>query len=369
MRSWRPQKGRDHADSLLVVSDSDPTATEQSRILLPLRTSVDLFSDPSQPSALTRAKQAAVLYDAMTVEMGFLDVSMTPHGGSTTWKPPEMIDEHDIRRARMPPEQGAPMSWAVGVQPSLGVPADKMTTVMQGEISMAYAAEWHSEVLAPLQALGADFVEVIVTPGGDIPRDNPVGEAIARQNFSDMGDESLVPGVNTFERDFIYKSFNRDEAVAEDLGAVLQVSTLFEPMLERHGWKPTGATALGVLAPNLESLEWEQVLEFREHPGAGEARSMLRNSERIAVEQEPQDAREFLTSTFQGIGEALFGVIEARSMKLGRATTEEVAKDAVSILLPPVAMLIGAANLVEDAAAARSQSRSGIAALMKLRRG
>lgn len=351
------------------MSVPNSTATAPNRILLPLRTSVDLFSDPSQPSALTRAKQAAVLYDTMTVEVGFLDVSITAHGGHTMWKPPDWITEDDIRRARKPPEQGQPMSLAIGVQPAFGVPAEKMTTIMQGDISMAYAAEWHSEVLVPLQALGADFVDVIVTPGGDIPRDNPVGEAIARQNFSDMGDESLVPGVNTFERDFIYKSFNRDAAVAEDLGAVLQVSTLFEPMLERHGWKPTGATALGVLAPNLGGLEWEQVLEFRDHPGAGEARSMLRESERTAVEQEPEDAREFLTRTFQGVTEALFGVFEDRRMKLGRAAVEEVAKDAVSILLPPVGMLIGAANLAEDAATARIQSRSGIAALMKLRHG
>jgi hypothetical protein len=51
----------------------------------------------------------------------------------------------------------------------------------------------------------------------------------------------------------------------------VQVSTLFEPMLERSGWQPTGMTALEVAVPNLDALNWEQVLEFRAHPGALEA--------------------------------------------------------------------------------------------------
>jgi hypothetical protein len=60
----------------------------ESRILLPLHTSVDLFSDAEQPSALTRAKQAAVLHDLVTVEVGFLDVSITDHGGMNCGRRP-----------------------------------------------------------------------------------------------------------------------------------------------------------------------------------------------------------------------------------------------------------------------------------------
>ncbi len=38
------------------------------RIFLPLRTSVELFDDPTSPQATTRAKQAAVLYDEVIFE-------------------------------------------------------------------------------------------------------------------------------------------------------------------------------------------------------------------------------------------------------------------------------------------------------------
>jgi hypothetical protein len=86
-------------------------------------------------------------------------------------------------------------------------------------------------------------------------------------------------------RDVIRKSFTRDVLIAQERSAVLQVSTLFEPMLQRHGFRATGATAVQIVAPNLDALEWEQVLEFRQHSGAREAREMLREWERAAVEQ------------------------------------------------------------------------------------
>jgi hypothetical protein len=72
----------------------------------PLHTSVDLFSDAEQPSALTRAKQAAVLHDLVTVEVGFLDVSITDPGGMNWRTPPEQMTEDHPRRARQPPELG-----------------------------------------------------------------------------------------------------------------------------------------------------------------------------------------------------------------------------------------------------------------------
>src|SRR5438552_1192177 len=140
----------------------------QSRIVLPLPTSVDLFSDPNQPSALTRTKQAAVLHDQLVVEVGHLDVSITDQGGSKIWTPPEWLTVEKIERARKPFEIGTPMTLAIGAQPAKGVPAEKMTVAVAGDISMAYGAEWHSEVLAPLKALGVDFIEEFALGGVDI---------------------------------------------------------------------------------------------------------------------------------------------------------------------------------------------------------
>jgi hypothetical protein len=338
-----------------------------SRILLPLRTSVDLFSDPRQPSAVTRAKQAVVLHDIVAVEVGFLDVSLTPHGGSIFWKPPQDITEADVARARKPPERGQPMTLSLGKQPARDVPATTMHTIVAGDISMAYGAEWHSEVLEPLSALGVDFVETIASGGGDISTFHLLGETIRQQNTRDSFDRSLMSGVNTFERDFIYKSFNRDVAVAEELGAVLQVSTLFEPIVQHRGRDATGSTALEIAVPNLAAVEWEHVLEFRRHAGAEEARQMLREFERLALEQDPQDAQDFLLKVSQQVGDWLMKALKDRSVHLSRAAAEEAAKKAISFI-PVVGPFIDSAiTAVGTGAAKLSETRSGIAALMKIR--
>jgi hypothetical protein len=344
----------------------DAQVANESRIMLPLRTSVDLFSDPTQPSALTRAKQAAALYDKLIVEVGYFDVSVTQHGASNWWTPPERITAEQIAHARRPPEQGAPMAVAFGVQPGPGIPAETMHTVISGPISMAYGAEWHSEVLAPLHDLGADFIEPIAIGGGDLPRSHPVGKIIADQNFRDMGDQSIARGRPTFERDYIYKSFNHDAAIAEDLGAALQVSTLFTPMLERNGWRPTGATAIEIAAPNLAGLEWEQVLEFRQHPGAGEARETMREFERLAIEQEPGDANDFLMKVSQQTTAGLFAAFVARDKSLRRTAAEELARSGIGFIPVVGPFLGGVISVGEAAAQQRRESHSGIAALMKL---
>jgi hypothetical protein len=64
------------------------------------------ISDPTQPSALTRAKQAAVLHNRVIVELGFYDVALTDHGGVQWWTPPDQITPEQVVRARNPPEDG-----------------------------------------------------------------------------------------------------------------------------------------------------------------------------------------------------------------------------------------------------------------------
>jgi hypothetical protein len=259
------------------------------------------------------------------------------------------------------------MAIAVGKEEACGTPAETMHTIVSGEISMAYGAEWHSEVLQPLRDLGADFVEEIATPGGEISSSNPVGQATSQQNFRDWTDESLMPGLNTFERDFIYKSFNRDLAVAQKIGAVVQMSTLFEPMLRRRGRQPSGTTAPEIAVPNLSALEWEQVLEFRRHPGAEEARKMLREFERVALEQDPQEAEAFLLKVSQQVTGSLFSALADRGVHLGRTVAEEAAKTGISFIPIAGPFIEKAITAVELGAAKLAESRSGVAALMKLR--
>jgi hypothetical protein len=307
---------------------------ETSSIFLPLHTSVELFSDPAQPPAIVRAKQAAVLHDHLYVEGGYLDVSITDSGSSTWWTPPDQITQDKIARARNPTPAGAAITLAMGAQAGPGQPATQMRTVMAGEISVAYGAEWHSEVLDPLKQLGVDWFEELHIGAGDIPRRDPVGDAIARQNYKDWTDRSLLPGVNEFRRNFIYKAFNRDAAVAEDLGAAFHITSLFEPMLMRHGYEPdpSGGTALQIAAPNLGALPWETIAEFREHPGAEEARALIMGFEQRAADEEPQDARDFLLKVSQQVTDGLFAALQDKRTKVPRVLAEEAAKTGISLI-------------------------------------
>jgi hypothetical protein len=100
---------------------------------------------------------------------------------------------------------------------------------------LSHGAEWHTEVLEPLARMGAEWERAVATGGGDIPQGHPVGKAIARQNIADRRDTELMPEINSFRRSFIFQSFNRDAAIADDLGAAVQISALFEPKERRSG--------------------------------------------------------------------------------------------------------------------------------------
>lgn len=119
--------------------------------------------------------------------------------------------------------------------------------------------------------------------------------------------------------------------------------------------------------PNLEALEWEQVLEFRAHAGTEEARQMLREFERLALEQEPEDAQDFLLKVSQQVGDGLMKALKDRSVHLSRTAAEEAAKKAISFIPVVGPFIDSAVTAVEVGAAKPSESRSGIAALMKLR--
>jgi hypothetical protein len=341
-----------------------------SAIYLPLATSVEMFSDPAQPAALVRAKQAAVLHERLFVEMGYLDVSVTEHGGSRFWTPPDDITEDQIARARNPAPVGSPMSMSVGVQPAPGEPATEMRTVVAGSLTASYGAEWQSEVLGPLQALGVDWVEAIAIGGRDIPGTDPIGEEIAQLNWHASRDDSLLRDVNTFKRDFIYGSFNRDAVIAGELGAVLQITTLFEPMVTRASFapQPSGQAALEVVAPNVGALEWGEIAEFRAHPGAAEARALMFEFDRRAMEQEPRDATDYLLKVGQQVTDGLMAAVRERSTKIASATREEIARLPVAFI-PHVGPLIDKAITgIQLRTRAKREERSVVAALMKLRR-
>ena len=58
------------------------------RAYFPLRSSVELFADPSSPEPVSRAKHAAILYDEVAFEIGMLEASITADGSFLNYRPP-----------------------------------------------------------------------------------------------------------------------------------------------------------------------------------------------------------------------------------------------------------------------------------------
>ena len=343
-------------------------AGDESVVFFGLRTGVELFRDPRFPDALERVKVAALLYDRLVIEAGLLDVTVGVDGGTSMWHPPDALTPELRQRARTPVERGAPLQLAIGKQEARGVPATEMHVLLSTQVEKTYMPEFHTGILDELGPLDLDWVDPILTPGGDLPTSTPVGEAVWRQNSSDGFDKNLLTGVPTFERSLIYKSFNRDVAVAADMGASLAITPLFEPMVAQRQvpLESPGHRALQVLVPNVGRLTWEQVIAFREHPGAAEARAQLRELERQAGAEPGDHSAAAEAALAAAVATTLLKVAEDRSLKLGREAVSEVTKTGVAMIpgIGPLAEhLITAIQLGRQH---RLERRSWTSALMKL---
>jgi len=199
-----------------------------SRIVFPLHSSVELFQDRRALAPASRVKQAAVLYDAVAVEAGMLEVTISDTFSNNWWHPPQNLTKKRRAELRGHGAPGERVTLAFGAQEGPGKPAEEMQIVMEGPIAERYTAEFHTGILDELLPLEPDWLEVLEIGGGSLP--GHLGKAQSKLNFSDMGVQELLPDLGTFHRDYVRKGFNRDLLVAEELGAALGVTPLFEPM-------------------------------------------------------------------------------------------------------------------------------------------
>lgn len=338
-----------------------------SKIFFPLHTSVELFDDPDSPMAVTRAKQAAVLYDELVFEVGLYDVSVTPEGSQDWTTPPGWLTPERLQGSRSKPKPGTRISLAIGFEGG-----NEMFTVFDAPLSAAYVAEFHTGILDDLEEFRPEWVKTIELPNS-FSSSRPVGQTIQRLNFRDQSDKELMPdlkGSNRFLRQFVIKSFNRDSVVAANLRASFNVTSLFTPMLKRRRlhYEQSGSESFRLFVRNLGALPWEAVVEFREHPGSQEARSKLREFEERAAAEEPQDAYDFLARVSQETTDALLAAWE----DLRPSLPEDLAREAVATgvsFIPVVGPFLGPSVSASQAVyEALKDRRSWLAALMVLRR-
>jgi len=340
-------------------------------VFFPLRTSVELFRDRHSPTAVVRAKEAAILYDRVIFETGLLDVTISTGGSNSFWHPEAHLTPELRARARHVFEPGAPVTFLMGKQPAKGVPAaeEDMHVMMHGALTRVYIAEFHTGILDDLREFSPDWVQAVELGGGDIPRSDPVGRRIGELNFQDGFDKSLMPNEDRWLRDYIVKSFNRDSVLAASQGVAFSLTPMFDPMVERHGVQSdtAGAEALAFLVPNLGSLPWEAVVEYRDHPASQAAREMLREFDTRAATEEAGDAYDYGRRVQQEVTAALFDAIRSQSRGLPEELGREAVKTAVSFV-PVVGPIVEkSATLTAMGLDARRARRHWTAAIMKLR--
>jgi hypothetical protein len=263
------------------------------RLYFPLRTSVELFADPTSVAAAARAKEAVVLYDEVVFEAGLFEVQTLADGSFSNWRPPETLSPEDLARSRQLHEVGSEFTLAIGTQPRPGLPAppEAMRPVLGGPITRSYAAEWHSTAIDELRVLNPGWARyTVLEDNGEAIRSlrEPIAaaERAALEISRELGMDPWIGG-------FAAKALARDATVAADMGAAFSVTSLFEPLVVGLGAEPdaAGATALGLLIPSVGGLPWEAIAEYRAHPGSEDARGRLREYEQRAVAAEPNFRR------------------------------------------------------------------------------
>lgn len=351
----------------MVIMASD---AHRSKVFFPLRTGVELFSDPSLPDAVTRAKQAAVLYDELIVEAGLYEVTITQSGTMDEWIAPHNLTEEDLLHTRQVPQESDGLTIMVG---STQAP-NSSSELFSGRVSRAYASEYHSGILDELVAYNVDWLTQVP---GSVLSALYSEEAAERKLYNevksqDIGNSSLMNNLRNdiFLRNWIIKAFHRDAVLSVSQGASFNATTLFTPMFNHREFKAdlAGEQALHIQVPNLEALSWEDALSFRDHPGSVEARSMLREFESKAAHEAPEDARAFLLSVAQNVNAATYSVLSSQELSLKKKAAREAVKAGVS-LIPIIGQTSNAAMTAAEIGTEWKQNRkSWTGALLKLQK-
>jgi hypothetical protein len=334
-----------------------------SRAYFPLRSSVELFRDPTSPEPIARAKEAAVLFDELIFEDGLFEASLNPESSIQQYKSADLVTDEDRRAARVIPEGVAGFRLDVTIEGPDGQPIVLPST--SGKLIGHYAAEWMSGVTDELDRLGADWARKIVLADEDLDASG-LAAAVAEtaSEFTEVGAPAYPePMIASFAAG----SLARDLVIAGRLDATVQVTSLFEPLLIAESGRirrtHSGQAALGIVVPHVAGLRWETIMEFREHPGSREARARLREIEERAMTEDPADAVEFQQRVGQEVTNDLFAVIDDLEGSVGLDVARHAAGFALSLV--PLASEIAAVG--ETAANAVRRRRTWRAALVKLR--
>ena len=148
----------------------------------PLRSSVELFKDPTSPEPVSRAKHAAIVYDEITFEIGLFETTITEEGSIARYVAPDSITEEDRRHARRVIKQGEGVRIDVKVEGEEGEPALEISPFFSGRVVAKYASEWHTGVLDDLRRTRPSWVKLISVSDDTIRK--PLSSSTEPSNLS-----------------------------------------------------------------------------------------------------------------------------------------------------------------------------------------
>ena len=303
----------------------------------------------------------------MVFEPGLYEVSIAQDGSWDQWTAPEDLPDERIAQSRQIQTPGTRFSIAMGPQGG-----DQVFSIVDSPLVVAYASQYHTGILDELARFSPDWVKVATLGPRPFPMGTEPGDLWRSQQRRDKSDWSLMGqerrGEHSFKRNWIIKAFNLDVIASSIIGATFNPTSLFDPIAKHRAASatPDGSEALRLLVPDIGSLPWEAVVEFRAHGGSAEARAMLRDFEETAAREEPEDANAAFRRIATDVVGALTSAMESQQKRLPEQLARETAKNLVGLvpLYGPIAA--GAAGYGTIVSEALKEGRSWKAALMIL---
>jgi hypothetical protein len=365
--------------------------------------------------AVGRAKLASVLFDEVVFESGLHVVEFGPDRllsgrrrvGMTGMSSALLKSWRTVARGTKSGLAIRAFEDHVELYAGSDLPNLPDATYYEGEVAFRCVCEYHSGIMDELARLGVDWARAVTVTQSAAEKPDITDEPIAMlpATASSTGVEQSKP--------YVVLRFTLDEAkrlgdllnagahdlatdpgpsdavdeplhralaeglaeaisIADLLGAVPIMSSAYEQVARERSVPigMPGAESLGFVIPNLSSLPWEAIAQFRAHEGSVEARARLREFEASAAAREPQGSVALVRATGKAVSDGLLSVVNDLSPSLPQSLRGPILESAVGVV-PLVGQYASLAISMGDAIATlrehRAFQRSWVAAIFELR--
>ncbi len=359
--------------------------------------------------AVGRAKLASIVFDEVVIESGLHVVEMSAIEGPLIHRRSAERLSLDLLEHSRTVERGTKAGLAVrriedGAELYVGTNLPRLEDAfyLERDVTFRYVSEYHSGLLDDLAKIGADWVKVVelkrrADGGADVKECllqalAPAGAtaepfAVIQLDPAEverLGEELLAHAESTEiqaatestavapHESMLAEDLREAILVGDDLEAVPALSTAFSQVASERGLslQLPGEISLGFLVPNFSCLPWEAIAQFRDHPGAVDARGRLREFESAAAVRGDPSTIETVRTAGREVTSALLAVAKDLSPKLPEEARGPIIASTVS-LIPVVGQYTSLAVSMGDLISAlrRHQQFEGswVAAILELR--